>query len=199
MLQERQGEAMGFSESEHHGTASGSSLEEDGNLQYSIEGKSPQGEQGTPAVCEVLLARMKELGYPYDTVLSGSEPADCVFADSSKRKLPQEVQVARASVSQGLWQQLRYTSAVNRTLTTAMVVKELCDAIQLKERKLVPSVRCSLVLALDATRLPGFGFDRIVQEFRRSQGSWAASLGFKSIWLVGPITRLTWRLDSEHM
>jgi hypothetical protein len=111
------------------------------------------------------------------------------------------VQVVRATISQDLWRQHSGTRAVDVTLSMARVIEELRQAIDLKakDRKLPPGVRSHLALALDATRLPGLGFDWIVREFRHSQGLWAASLGFKSIWLVGPITRLTWRLDSKDV
>jgi hypothetical protein len=49
---------------------------------------------------------------------------------------------------------------------------------------------------LDATETPDLAFTQIVNSFRAYHGMWAKELGFKSIWIVGPVEDLVHRLDS---
>ena len=63
------------------------------------------------------------------------------------------------------------------------------------DRRIPQSSRCGLLLALDATRLPALGFDAVVEAFRNDWGLWTKSLGFDSVWLIGPSESMTWRLD----
>jgi hypothetical protein len=196
-LHERQGEAIGFTESKRERRASASSLEHDGSLQLSIVGSCPQGEEDTPAACHVLLERLKQDGAPFDEVLSGSEPADCILTDSHNPSVSLKVQVVRAIVSQDLWRRLANTGATQTTLKANDIVQEMHRSIALKatNRKLPARERAELVLALDATRLPGLAFDAVVREFRTTMTAWAACQAFQAIWLIGPTTRLAWRLD----
>ena len=46
------------------------------------------------------------------------------------------------------------------------------------EEKIPRPMRSKLVLLLDATRLPGLGFDAIVHQFRSANMGWTASHGF---------------------
>ncbi len=197
MLQERAGEAIGFSESERGGRATSFTIQDDNLLRLSITGTSPQGEEDTPEVCCVLLQRFKEDGQPYSKVSPGPEPADCILITDDNPMVSLEVQVVRAIASQTIWLQLSNTGSAQKSLSPMEVTRELRAAIASKgsDSKLPPPVRRCLVLALDATRLPGLGFDAVVRNFRDTEGEWAASLGFKSIWLVGPTPRLTWRID----
>jgi hypothetical protein len=71
----------------------------------------------------------------------------------------------------------------------------LKKSIEKKASRMTESRRAKLCLALDATRLPGLCFDDNVAYFREYYGSWAGSLGFASIWLVGTMAGLVWRLD----
>jgi hypothetical protein len=196
MLQERQGQAIGFSESERQGRASDSTLDSNGSLRLSIQGSSPQGEEDTPTACRVLLDRLKEDGVLYDTVTRGPEPADCILTEGSNPDNALGVQVVHAIVSEDLWETLGKERAAQVESRLPDVVRQLRAAIEHNGvRKLGPRERADLVLALDATRLPGLGFDAVIREFRAVEAAWAASLGFRAIWLVGPTPRLTWRLD----
>jgi hypothetical protein len=197
VLQERDGDAVGFSESEREGRASSASVEEDGTLRFSIQGTSPQGEEDTPTACRVFLGCLAKRGYPYTDVVAGSEPADCVLVEGPKGLHRQEVQVVRAIASQTIWRTLARHGALQSAVSARQVVAELSSAIATKARneRLPERIRANLVLALDATRLPGVAFDTIVREFRKAECTRISVFGFKAIWLVGPTARLCWRLD----
>lgn len=74
----------------------------------------------------------------------------------------------------------------------------LRDAVKAKEMNIEDkSQRAELLLALDATETGSHVFGQVVDSFRRLYGSWARQLGFKGIWVVGPIAKLTIRLDKQ--
>jgi hypothetical protein len=194
-LQLREDQAIGFVESERQGRKSAANLE-DGSLKFSIHGSSPQGEEDSLAACSILLQKLKEEGLGYRSVVPGVGPADCTLVhETANARL--DVQVVRAIASQSLWRRLATEGAVNSRARVDEIVQSLRAAITLKAERLAPSSKNQLVLALDATRLPGLGFDAVVRQFRSVAGLWATSAGFSAIWLVGPTTRLTWRLDVQ--
>lgn len=197
-LHERQGEAIGFSESEREGRASNASLREDGSVNMSLISSSPQGEEDTPAACQTLKERLNLDGARWGEVVAGREPADCVLLDSEDAKRIQQVQVVRAIASQELWRELNSSGSAQRSVSPSEAVAAMRAAIEAKasDIKIPRPTRPELILALDATRLPGLAFEAIVREFRSTSMTWAASHGFASIWLVGPTSRLVWRLDS---
>lgn len=197
-LHERQGEAIGFSESERQERTSGASQRGDGSVEMFLVGSSPQGEEDTNATCQVLKERLNLDGARWGNIASGNEPADCVLVDTVEANRTLQVQVVRAIVSQKLWQTLNSEGSSQRLLSPATAVAEIRAAIEAKalDRKIPRPMRSKLVLALDATRLPGLTLDAIVREFRSTNLTWTASHGFGAVWLVGPISRLVWRLDS---
>lgn len=197
-LGERSGEAISFAETQREGRISGASIEPDGTLRVSIHGTSPQGEEDTEPACRVLLDRLRSEGGIYSDVRPGSGAVDCVLVAASNSSEDCDVQVIRALISPQFWRNLGATGVARENMSAHEAVSEIGKSIALKanEAKVPRRSRAELVLALDATRLPGLGFDTVVREFRLARGAWTASLGFKAIWLVGPIPRLCWRLDT---
>jgi hypothetical protein len=196
-LGEREVEAIGFSESQRDGRITGASIEADGALRVSVQGTSPQGEEDTRAACRVLLERLNNEVAVYSDVQPGTGDVDCVLVAVSGVANNCNVQVVRALVTPPFWQKLCATGSVRKNMSVPDAVAEIEKSIALKANdvKIPPRSRATLVLALDATRLPGLGFDAIVREFRLAKGTWAASVGFKAVWLIGPLPRLCWRLD----
>jgi len=199
-LHERQGDAIGFSESERQGRASSASLRDDGSLDISLVGSSPQGEEDTIAACQVLKERLNLDGAHWGSVATGREPADCALVDSHDPKRTLEVQVVRAIVSQNLWRKLNSEGSVQMSVSPEEAAAEIRAAIESKahDTKIPGPLRSRLVLALDATRLPGLAFGAIVRHFRSTNMTWTVSQGFGAVWLVGPTPRLVWRLDAEE-
>ena len=176
-LHERQGEAIGFSESQREGRASSAPLRDDGLLDMSLVGSSPQGEEDTPAACQVLKERLNADGAHWDSIIAGREPVDCALVDAHDPDRTLEVQVVRAIASQDLWRQLNSAGSAQKSLSPAAAGAEIRLAIEAKARdmKIPRPMRSKLVLALDATRLPGLAFDAIVRQFRSANMSWTAS------------------------
>jgi hypothetical protein len=196
-LQERGDVAIGFSESERQGLASGAMLDDLASVKMSLVGSSPQGEDDTWPACQVLKERLNASGGNWDRLIHGREPADCVLVDALEPKKTLEVQVVRAISSQDLWRRLNVTGSVQLSLTSSEVAAEIQSAIRAKafDERIPRSLRSGLVLALDATRLPGLALDQVVSELRATSQDWVRSHGFAGVWLVGPVPRLVWRLD----
>ena len=198
VLREHEGEATGFTESERQNRTSSGSLQSDGSVNISVIGSSPQGEEDTNSVCEVLRERLNGDGAHWGSIVLGREPADRILVDSNDPNVTLEVQVVRAIASQTLWRELNLSGSVQRLLSPTDAADEIRVAIESKARpeKIPEPTRPNLVLALDATRLASLAFDGIVREFRSANLKWTASHGFAAVWLVGPISRLVWRLDA---
>jgi len=113
-------------------------------------------------------------------------------------KSPPAGRYVHAIASQPFWCELNTQKTISRELAPEEAISEIRTAIQSKadDARIPPALRPTLILALDATRLPGLAFDAIVREFRASSMTWAASHGFLAVWLVGPIPRLVFRLDA---
>jgi hypothetical protein len=192
------GKVTGFGESARQGRAASADQAADGSLTYSIAGSAPQGEEDTLAACRVLLRRLNDAGARWGNLRVGKEPADCVADDAERVGVRLEIQVTRAIVSPDLWRDLAQSGTVRRERVAASsLAAELRAAIAKKASNaaLTRASREKLVLALDATRLPGLAFDAVIDEFRSRYAAWTARQGFVSVWLVGPQSALTWRLD----
>jgi hypothetical protein len=194
-LHERQGTAIAFSETDREGLAIGAKLDESGGVNMSFTGSSPQNEADTIHACEVLMQALNLKGETWGTVRRDQEPADCTLVDASASGRTLDVQVVRAIVTPQLWRELNRDGSAQASLLPDGAANELRAAIKLKVGRIPESIRQRLVLALDATRLPGLAFDNIVQEFKRSSAAWVASHRFAAVWLVGPAPLLVWRLD----
>ena len=193
----RDGKTIGFGESERDGLASTASLDLASGLSYSLVGSSPQGEDDTERACSILMQRLRLVDGGFQTITKGVEPADRVLVNADPQKTL-EVQVVRSVVLKEFWGELSATGSVTRVVAVREAAYSLRRAIEHKEQHLVPPVRAGLVLVLDATRVSGLAFHDVMRRVPKiAQTSWAMTLGFRAIWLVGPNTDLTWRLDSQ--
>ncbi len=133
-LQERRGEAIGFSESERQGRASSATLRDEGTLDMTLVGSSPQGEEDTPAACQVLKERLNADGGHWDRIIPGREPADCVLVDAQEPGTTLEVQVVHAVASQDLWRRLNSAGSVQGSLSPVEAATEIRLAMETKAR-----------------------------------------------------------------
>lgn len=197
-LVERAGKAIAFRESPRQGLASAADKNEDGSLSFELTGRSPQGEDDTLPACRVLVNKLNKDGSTWGQPRKGDGVVDCRAIDDLHPEKELTIQVVRADVDQHLWWQLRAVGKIRETaVPKGELVAQLKGAIEFKadERRIPKMNRPNLTLALDATRLPAHAFDDVVEGFRLQWGSWAKTLGFGSVWLVGPSVSLTWQLD----
>ena len=102
-FQTRDQEAVGYSESERQGRACAASLDKNGNLSYSLTGSSPQGEEDTLRVCQILVSRLNQAGGNWgQPSLVCDGPVDCEAGDLQFTGRKLHAQVVRANVDPDL-------------------------------------------------------------------------------------------------
>jgi hypothetical protein len=191
LLQQRGGRVIGFTESKRGIAASFAELTEDGNQNYRITGAAPQGEDDTRTVCQTLARKLNQEGGSWDEPRLGRDDVDCECPSTTKPGEILRIQVVHVLIDQAFWRELGNTGQVDRLRVPLSVLSEnIREAIEKKAKRASPLIH----LALDASRLPGFAFDDVVEAFLKSYGEWTNKVGFAGIWLVGPQVELTWRL-----
>jgi hypothetical protein len=196
-LARRGGKTIGFRESEREGRATSADRHEDGSLSYSILGSSPQGEEDTLSACRMLIKVLNASGANWSEPTPGQGIVDCEAVDAKFPDRKLSIQVIRAISDQDLWKKLNIQGSFDDlNVSKDQLVNHLRDAIMKKAAAIPQGIRRGLTLALDATRLPVLGFQDVAEEFKCQFGPWSKSLGFESVWLVGPLESLTWRLDA---
>ncbi|MFO1428990.1 MAG: hypothetical protein U1F76_02440 [Candidatus Competibacteraceae bacterium] len=175
-------------------------MDADDRLTYSMKGSSPQGEEDTLPACRVLALHLRQQDPSWDEAqsVSGRPDLDCVIP--RKDGAPSlNVQVVRAVVDQNLWRSLNSSGGVTDSLAASCAAGLLRAAIEQKatDRKIPKRDRGGITLALDARRIAGLTFDSVIECFVNDHGKWASQLGFKAIWLIGPVHELVKRLDGK--
>ena len=178
-----------------------SSATADGSLvKGQVSGEMSTGESDTPRASEVLRAR-------FDIDHEGTWTTKVVAAVSSDPypwvdsrlycdgREAREVQVIRAKITNSLWTSLNHHRLAEVEESYESAAGDLRDAISKKAKYASDEDRKGMDLALDATRVLSHALPAVVRKFRDLHGGWAASLGFKAIWIVGPSVALTTRLD----
>jgi hypothetical protein len=164
-----------------------------------FQGRAAQGETDVLQVCRSLRAALERGGERWGRFEKPTTPTD-VDAIATNDK-DQTLQVQVTQVERAAWNLL----APDRPVSLQRTVNELVAAIRAavdakgdpspKRRKGIPRAqRKRLLLALDAIRSPGYVHEPVVAAFLDQYREWAASLGFRAIWLVGPTAELTHQL-----
>lgn len=187
-------EAIRLSDSEGQSTAA--DLLGDGTARLSIQGRSPQGEEGGEIVCRALIGRLNQYGARWGEPRFVQETGVDYEARDGEEVL--KIQVTRPV--RDVWEPLKHAGLATKDYPSAQqIAAELQLAIQDKvdrlKNQLQPSQLKGITLALNATMTPSSAFGSVVESFRRRHGTWARGVGFKDIWVVGPTADLTFRLD----
>ena len=200
LLDERNGKIVGFRESEREGRAAAADINDDGTHYYSIKGTSPQGEEDTLPTCRQLIMALNKIGGSWTEPRLGEGVEDCVATNRNDTSDRISIQVIRAIVSDELWRELnlegKFEDRESREKDLAKLLKEAI-AKKANDRKIPKSIRTSLVLALDANRLPIMGFTGVIEKYHDLYEDWTKNQGFKEVWLVGPDNSLVKRLDTS--
>ena len=196
MQHKRDDKTIGYSES---GRKSGLSADQSdtGDVSYTVTGKSPQGEEDTLQVCRILVETLNKKGASWNSPTAGEGVVDCQAMDKHLNDKILLVQVVHANIDSNFWKSLNREGKIIKTGKPEELADQLTQAIDSKanNRKIPLASRKGLILALDATKLPAHGFDAVIEAFHTKWGAWSRTLGFDGIWLVGPSSTLTWRLD----
>ena len=164
----------------------------DGKIADRIEGRASHKDHAEFRVAANLVSRLNQLGANWRSPellradAREERGVDCIAHDGAGNKLLIQV----TTTDQDAWGQLARDSLVVRGVTSVAVVEAIRAAIAHKATRAAPDV----VLALDATDSPRAAFRSVADSFRDQHGRWAASIGFREIWLVGPVVGLVQRL-----
>lgn len=193
----RNGKLIGFSESHGRGRAAHGTIDDTGSASFGIAGSSSHGEDGTLEASKFLVQALNESGGSWEEpVLVSASNVDAI-SQGSESGTPAElkIQVVRAIVDNDIWKALGSDNEVERSsMTPAQIAQFVKDAIALKATKIPPADRAEIALVLNAIDTPVICFDDVVSAFSTEYGTWAESLGFRDIWVVGPWTSMAKRL-----
>jgi hypothetical protein len=177
-----------------------SSVTGGGQQRQDFQGRPSQGEQDVLQVCRSLrfaLEREGEVWGRFGQPRGRPDDVDAVARNAAGDRL--QVQVTR--IERAAWEVLgRHGQA-----TLQRGPEELAAAIRAAlESKGDPSPqrrggiparqRSEILLALDAISSPAYADEAVVAAFLAGHREWAAGLGFRAVWLVGPTVALTRRL-----
>ena len=175
-------------------SASVDKFDADAPIIYSITGDGPQGESWTIPICQILVERLNELGEHWSAPIRPEGPEqgiDCVSTSGDERLF---IQVTRAIRDETIWQGLARSGSIARSAKDEDLADELFRAVSHKET-IPPVDRTNITVALDAYLSSGTTLPSVVAVFRSKYGESIRSLGFRSVWVVGPTTAHTTRLD----
>jgi hypothetical protein len=177
-----------------------SSVTGSGQQRQDFHGRPSQGEEDVLQVCRSLryaLEREGEVWGRFGLPRGRSDNVDAVARNAAGDRL--QVQVTR--IERAAWEVLgRHGQA-----TLDRGPEELAAAVRAAvESKGVPSPqhrraipagqRSGILLALDAISSPAYAHEAVAAAFLAGHREWAAGLGFRAVWLVGPTVALTRRL-----
>lgn len=170
-------------------------LDPDGATRLHVRAQSPQNEEGALDICSTLVQKLNELGGSWSAPTSpsgGERGVDCQACGNNGELL--EVQVTRPAPAE-FWKDLGLEGAASQVFTVPQLSDLLIETIRRKARKIALADRAALVLALDVRNTPDLGFESVVRDCQLKYHTEIASYGFSSVWIVGELPSLTYRLD----
>jgi hypothetical protein len=194
-----EGRTVAYRGAEKDGRATSADDHRDGRISQHLAGPSPQGEENTLAICQALIRAMNRLGDTWEQPVPGDQDEDCIAKDLAyPGKGPIRIQVVRAAVDSEMWQALSlFGQVAMKQISVAEAGDTMAKALRKKVNQIPKRQRRSLVLALDASLLPGLAFESVINSFHERHQDLLDSAGFQSVWIVGPTESLTRRLDSD--
>jgi len=193
------GEVVGIRISDSEGKSIASDVRNDGSLTLDLHAKPRKNEMG---LCRILVECLNSLGANWtdlrdvSRITTGSErDIDCQAADGDRLL---RMQVTKAEGETSLWNALDHDGQIQARYSGAEIEDALREAVRKKAARTSAAQRAAMILVLDATEFVSHSFPPGVRSFREHYGTWAASLGYQAIWLVGPNPTLTSRLDGQY-
>ena len=166
-----------------------------GGLALKTTGQSRQGEDGTLATARLLVSKLNTQGEAWGEprTVPEREGCDCIAESAQSGHGRLRIEVQRAIVESSFWAESGRTGSAREYPDPDDAAAVLRVSVEKKALHLSGSTT-DVVLALNALDAPGYAFEVVSERFRVSHGQWAAALGFRSIWVVGPTEALTHQL-----
>lgn len=96
---------------------------------------------------------------------------------------------------QRIWRQLSQTRTATVTTTIENAVDQLLERAVGKSQKVSHEQLADTILAIDAMDVASYALRAVIDNFRLRHRLTLQQIGFKEVWVVGPLENLTWRLD----
>lgn len=187
MTVSRDGKVVGFNESQGRGRAAHGTIDEQGSASFGISGSPSHGEDGTLETSALFIRVLNSGGARWqqpNLISEGlTDALSCSLDDNAELRM----QVVRAVSEPAIWKALGCSGSTEcKLLTPAQIADLLRDSISRKVLRIHPTDRADLVLLLNALDTPIVCFDQPISVFLSEHGLWAAGLGFRGIWVIGP-------------
>jgi hypothetical protein len=191
----RNEQTIGFAEGEQSDLTRCASLEADGRVLLNLRGLAPRNEQDSDEVCAILVAALNTEGLQVTSKGRGEQDEDHILVIDGVQV---GVQVVRALTEPQFWKKLAHSGEVRELrLSPSDAASALKLAIEHKTS--IPAAqRSQLILVLDAYRLPALAIGPVASQFQKAYGAWAQSLGFRAVYVAGPIEIVVSRLDKAN-
>jgi hypothetical protein len=182
-----------------YGHRSTARIAADGAMTQEYEGRPAQGTEDELQTCESLMEALKRQGVELAAKFRGSRELDELGIDARANTVDDDViDVQVVQVRDGdLLAELGRTRAVSSSASADDLADDVCRRVERKRDACPAADRSRLVLLVDAIRAPGYTTPTV----REALGSppradLLSSTGYRAIWLAGPTTALTFRLDN---
>ncbi len=177
------------------GTVSRATRNDDGSFSRTMQGPPARGEADTIAALRRLIQFLNESGAKWSDpipVLPDKTSTDAIATDGEHTLRMQHV---RADTDSAIYEALAKVGLSNTQLVPEELVARLGCAIAHKVAA-IPAlqVRASLVLVLDAARLPDLCMSDVKAAAVRVLPKRCAESGFQQIYVVGPLAEMTYQL-----
>lgn len=165
------------------------SVEADGRIRLSLDGRPPRGEEDADIAVERLAVHLTATGEraTYDGRPAIERGVDGLITLEGGPQL--EVQVVGALVDNVFWRELGQDASVERFLRVDEAAAAVAAAVEHKQ-----GGDPSMVLLLDALRVPALALDTVA---RAATVLLRGRVFFQRIYLVGPLPELVHRIDSN--
>ena len=170
----------------------------DGSMSHQFAGRPARNEEDVLQACESLMEALKLQGVVLMSkfrIPAGPEQGIDATATAVDDGEVLNVQVVGVR-QQDLLAQLGGTGAAASKATPDELADDVCGKVKAKRDSCPPHDRSGLILLVDATRSPGHTLPDVVARLTSSpRVETLNSTGYRAVWLAGPTTSLTHRLD----
>ena len=176
---------------------SGATVADDGTIHSELRGSPAQGESVTLDVCRALFGTLQQRGHRWHLPQLAGEHDDCDCVSQSLDCLDDHlrVQLVRALIDTTAWRELAQRGMHASQTATREMAEALRDTVAKKAARTSPVQRKQLALAIDATTTSAFALGPVISAFRSHYGEWCKGLDFIAVWLIGPSSEMTYRID----
>jgi hypothetical protein len=185
------GEAIRVARGSEDSRVAGADIDPVGELGDHIEGPASSKDRSELRAAMLLVEHLNACGdhWAPPTLYRGKEiGVDAVAGDGAER-----LQIQVTTPERSAWPLLAKQQRVERSDPS---VNDAVDSLEaaIKDKALFSELG-EIVLALDATDSSRYALRAVADAFLARHASWAASVGYQAIWLVGPSADLVHRLD----